>query len=859
MKFNKLLLIAFGLLFVILITAVTISRYFKNKSESIEQIDNKLLSAAKTIPLILNSDFHDRAISIESISDTEDSINILKLSDLNNTLGLKYVYTVISKNDSLYITSSSATDQELKSGNQVRYFENYYDVCQAFKDSVKLQKACFLINSDRWGKYKTVIVPQISPAGNKYYCCADIDIENLNKVLTSDLINFLIDITIILSLLAIFFYFFYIENKKNNNALKKEIANNKILEKELRFSQENLRNNLIEKTSELKKSETNFHTFFNNTDDFIFVVDENGYIKEVNASALEKTKFDYDEVIGENIKKFQSDFFKFDIVEKINQTAIDDNNRVLFTFPINTKDGNILYLESKIKRGKWDEKDVVFFIARDISEIKNYEEKFEVVFSSNPSPMAIAEIERSTLLDVNKAFCKTFGYETIDVVGKTFDELFLFFSTFQTRKIFDTIKSNGKIENCEIEFRHKTGEKIYGNLNADIIEINRQKSLLFVINDFTERKKTEEQLIQKINQINALISSVPAFIYLKDKDLKYTAINDAFAKMLNKSTDEIIGKTDFDLFPEDIANSRFEIENKMITDKELAYTNEEYFDCGNDGGYMWILFNRKLFFDSYGEVIGLVATIMDITKIKAAQTELSLFSEELKRSNKDLEQFAYLASHDLQEPLRKVIAFSERLKTKYYQTLDETGKDYINRMTSASERMQKMINDLLSFSRISTKANPFAEVDLNELFKNVLNDLELLIEKNKAQIEIKEKLPIIEADEIQLTQLFSNIISNAVKYQPKNNIPIVKIYHNVKNNNIEIIFHDNGIGIDLEYKKLIFQPFQRLHGKGEYEGNGIGLAICKKIAERHKGTIDIESTPGKGSKFIVVLPLKQNN
>lgn len=426
-------------------------------------------------------------------------------------------------------------------------------------------------------------------------------------------------------------------------------------------------------------------------------------------------------------------------------------------------------------------------------------------------------------------------------------------------KITETVLKEGKIQNYEINLRQKSGEKIVSNLNADIVEINKQRCLLIVVNDITERKKSEEQLTQKINQINALISSVPAFIFLKDKELKYISVNDAFAKMLNKSVDEIIGKTDFDIFPEDIAANYYKIENSLIANKELVFTNEEYIKCGDNGNYMWTLTNRKLFFDSYGEVKGLVGTIMDITKNKASETELAQFSEELKRSNKDLEQFAYIASHDLQEPLRKVIAFSERLKAKYYDILDETGKEYISRMTSASERMQKMINDLLSFSRISTKAKPFIEVDLNNVLENVLNDLELIVEKSKAKIEVIEKFPIIEADEIQLNQLFSNLIGNSIKYQNNNNVPVIKIYNKVKDNNVEIIFQDNGIGIDMQYKEIIFQPFQRLHGKGEYEGSGIGLAICKKIVERHKGNIDVDSTPGNGSKFIVILPLKQSN
>ncbi len=859
MKINKLSFVIFGVFILLIIVSISVSKYNKNKVLSIQNIDNRLLNAANTVPLILKDDFHDRATEKGSISFEEDSVNIKLLSELNNIWGLKYIYTVINKNGSLYITSSSATNEEIENNKAVHYFEEYNDVCQAFKDSLKTLKISFLINSDRWGKYKTVIVPKKSPSGNIYYSCADIDLNNFNKLLAIDLFNFLIDIAIIFILTAAFFLISFLQNRKINKELKKEIETRKLLEKELKLSQENLRNNLIEKTSELKKSETNFHTFFNNTDEIIIVFDNNGKIIEVNAATLNLTEYKYEELIGKNIKELQSDFFKFDLVDKINELKNIDNNKNLFSFPLLTKKGNTIYLEAKIKNGKWDDFEVDFLIAKDISEIKKYEEKFEVVFTSNPSPMIITEIDINTIIDINDAFCKTFGYEALDLVGKTIDELLFFYNPYQQHKINERLSQEGNIKNFEVELRHKSGSKIIANFNADIIEINRQKQILIVINDITENKKAEEQLIQKINQINALLSSVPANIFLKDKKLRYIAINDAFANMLNKNSDEIIGKTDLDLFPNEIAKKYFELENNMILNKELSYTNEENIDLNNNGENIWILTNRKLFFDSYGEVTGLVGTMIDITKTKASETELAQFSEELKRSNRDLEQFAYIASHDLQEPLRKVTAFSERLKAKYYDVIDETGKEYINRMSSAAERMQKMINDLLTFSRVSTKASPFSTVELDKIFENVLSDLELMIEKKKAKININGSFPIIEADENQLNQLFSNLISNAIKYQPSDNIPEIIIFHSLKDDNIEITIQDNGIGIDLQYKDLIFQPFQRLHGKGEYEGSGIGLAICKKIIDRHKGIIDIESEAGKGSKFIIKLPIKQNS
>lgn len=247
----------------------------------------------------------------------------------------------------------------------------------------------------------------------------------------------------------------------------------------------------------------------------------------------------------------------------------------------------------------------------------------------------------------------------------------------------------------------------------------------------------------------------------------------------------------------------------------------------------------------------------DLTTQINAQHETIKLLNDLKHSNANLEQFAYIASHDLQEPLRKILTFSERIKNKYSDSLDETGLDYLKRMFSAAERMQKMINDLLSYSRISTLINPFSPVDLKDVLTDTISDLELLAEKVKARYEFDD-LPVIDADLAQMRQLFSNLIGNSLKYSQDNAPPVIQIQCDKTSDYITLRFIDNGIGFNEQYLDLIFKPFQRLHGRIQYEGSGIGLAICKKIVERHKGEITAKSTPGIGSTFFVTLPVQQN-
>lgn len=252
-------------------------------------------------------------------------------------------------------------------------------------------------------------------------------------------------------------------------------------------------------------------------------------------------------------------------------------------------------------------------------------------------------------------------------------------------------------------------------------------------------------------------------------------------------------------------------------------------------------------------------------KVSERTQELTLYSDELSRSNRELEEFAFVASHDLQEPLRKIQAFSDRLETMFKDELGEKGIDYIGRMKNAAQRMSNLINDLLEFSRIATRGKEFADTSLNEVVTDVLSDLEIAIKESNAQIDV-EDLPVIQADKSQMQQLFLNLLSNAVKFRRANVNPHIKISyqhedifsadHNTHLSFQIITITDNGIGFSQDYADKIFVPFQRLHGRSEYKGTGIGLSVCRRIVERHGGTITAQSKDGEGATFIIKLPVE---
>ncbi|MDN4502973.1 ATP-binding protein [Alteromonadaceae bacterium BrNp21-10] len=252
-------------------------------------------------------------------------------------------------------------------------------------------------------------------------------------------------------------------------------------------------------------------------------------------------------------------------------------------------------------------------------------------------------------------------------------------------------------------------------------------------------------------------------------------------------------------------------------------------------------------------------------QVEIRTQELTMYSEELSRSNRELENFAFVASHDLQEPLRKIRAFGDRLMSSYGNTIDRKGLDYISRMKAAAERMSNLINDLLEFSRITTRGKEFIEVDLNNIMNEILGDLEIAIEESNAQITT-DTLPIIQSDAGQIYQLFLNLISNAIKFRKANTPPKINIKYQHDSTSEPLIdthmkWHvfqitDNGIGFEAEFADKIFVPFQRLHGRNEYKGTGIGLAICQRIVERHGGVIHAESKVGEGTTFIIRIPVE---
>ncbi len=474
-------------------------------------------------------------------------------------------------------------------------------------------------------------------------------------------------------------------------------------------------------------------------------------------------------------------------------------------------------------------------------------------------------------LGCNMNFARELGFHNAEeIVGKRDEDLpwserqAEYFHACENRVMEDNEAEINLIEPRLLE----NGEKRWYQVNRVpmVDDKGRVIGILGTYEDISSRRRAEKALAMAYTQLDQILNTTSHGMLVINRDFRVLRLNDKVVELLGIRR----GHPGDRRCREIIENRLCETDEcplRQIQNGKKTVEFEVTLQARGEKSIPFILTASRLEGQD-GELIGIVTNLMDISDRKAAEEELKRLNESLVRSNAELEQFAYAASHDLQEPLRKIQVFGERLGQKYAGSLDEKGLDYLKRMRNAASRLQSLINDLLQFSRVTRRAPDFNEVDLRNVVEEVISDLEVKIKESGARIEYSG-LPVIEANRTQMKVLLQNLTGNALKFQKPGISPYVKITGRISEQEPPgcsapgfgefciITVEDNGIGFDAQYAERIFTIFQRLHGRSEYNGSGIGLALCKKIVKYHGGGITAKSEPGQGALFEITLPVKQ--
>ena len=462
----------------------------------------------------------------------------------------------------------------------------------------------------------------------------------------------------------------------------------------------------------------------------------------------------------------------------------------------------------------------------------------------NTAPDAVINIDQDGIIRTfNPAAVDLFGYRADEVVGRNVkmlmpppyhDEHDGYLANYLRtgeKKIIGTGR--------EVQGLRKDGSVLELELTVGESRLEEGSTFTGMIRDISVRKQAEASL----RRYEAIVNSASDMIVFFDANRVIRAVNRTFLQALGRDRDQVEGFDPYDL----------DQELPMISVITRDLTKLQ---AGEEVGTSVVSYRRNmqtrhidlsytLHRDAAGALLGVILIGRDITEITQSQNEL-------QRSNRELEQFAYVASHDLQEPLRSITSYTQLLERRYSDRLDDTAREFMDFVVDGAKRMQVLINDLLAFSRVNTSNRAFTTVDCNALLQRVLEDLSLALRESRAEVTV-DPLPQVQGDETLLRQVFQNLVANAIKYRDPGRQCRVYVGAEREQNAWRFTVRDNGIGIDRDFYDRIFVIFQRLHGKKEYSGTGIGLALCKKIVERHDGRIWVQSEPGAGTEFMFTI------
>ncbi|HJT90143.1 MAG TPA: PAS domain S-box protein, partial [Bryobacteraceae bacterium] len=508
-----------------------------------------------------------------------------------------------------------------------------------------------------------------------------------------------------------------------------------------------------------------------------------------------------------------------------------------------------------------DESDAVagvFAAARDITERKRAEHErgkaeelrgYLAAIVDSTEDAVIGKSLDGMILSWNTGAEKLYGYSAADATGKSISLLCPPGRAAEAFAILEKVGRGEIVEHHETERIRKDGTRVQLSLTVSPIRDpqGRITGASTIARDISYRKRAEEELRRSVAYNRSLIEASLDPLVTISPEGKITDVNRATENITGCGREQLIGSDFCDYFTDP---EKARIGYQQVFREGSVQDYELEIRCGS-GKTKPVLYNASVYRDETGEIGGIFAAARDITARKRAEQALEEKARDLARSNADLEQFAYVASHDLQEPLRMVANFTQLLAERYRTQLGAEGAEFVAYAVDGATRMQTLIQDLLMYSRVGTRGKSFEPTDCNEILGQAVANLQVAIRETGALVSHSE-LPVIRADASQFLQLLQNLIGNAIKFRGEST-PQVHVSAGRQGVFWQFSVRDNGIGIDPRFADRIFVIFQRLHSRGEYPGTGIGLALCKKIVERHGGRIWVESEPGKGSTFNFTL------
>jgi len=448
------------------------------------------------------------------------------------------------------------------------------------------------------------------------------------------------------------------------------------------------------------------------------------------------------------------------------------------------------------------------------------------------------------LIYCNGAFSKLSGFESNEIIDRRADTLFNIRINYQ-------VADGGRASHWDCNFTKKNEVSSWYRVSETIfIDENGLRFSVYTIFDNQTMEQLNGLLRESETRFVTLADSSPVMLWMTDPDNLSYYFNKSWLEFTGKKLEEEIGSGWLrSVHPEDLRNFG-KLEFVQLLNSRSSYSTE-YRLMRHDGEYRTLLEIGTPRFLPDGSFAGYMGSCLDITEIRKAQNDLATQAQELMRSNEELEQFAYVASHDLQEPLRMVNSYIQLISRSVQNGEMQNVEEFMKYVLDGVSRMQALINDLLQYSRVNRKGSPFIDVNLKDLVSVVLLNLTQKRKETNAEFVVGD-LPTLKGDAIQLQRLFQNLMENAIKFRG-DNTPVVNINCQERESDWLFSIKDNGIGIESKFYNRIFVIFQRLHTRDQYDGTGIGLAVCKKIVERHGGEIWVESEYGKGSTFYFTI------